>query len=120
MTKTGFKRPIKDLFFLTDLPTVLKFELNDFNNETVTVLENSNVNVLCQASGEPKMVIIRGNGRKEVKSQPAGDKQYKELQRELRFVIARVRCDESGEYICHVNNLVGNDSKTVRLLVQCK
>lgn len=108
-------------FIHSDPPSVLSFQLN-VENQTLTVAENSNVTMLCSANGRPapRMLLIRGSDHQQLTQRPQGDIQLNELNRDLDFFLCQARCQDSGDYICKVDNGVGQDSKTVRLLVQCE
>ncbi|XP_025102816.1 uncharacterized protein LOC112569287 isoform X2 [Pomacea canaliculata] len=102
--------------------TVLRFQLNALNNKTVTVAENSSIEMLCQADGRPtprmSFVSIKDNNR-VLNSKPLGNIQVTEVRQELRHVINQIQCENSGDYRCEVNNGIGQDNQTVRLLVLC-
>lgn len=97
--------------------------MNAVENETIIVNENSSVSMLCQADGRPtppmSLVIIKDNNR-VLSSRPAGVIQVMEETGELRYFINHIQCEDSGDYKCEVDNSVGTDSKTVKLLVLCE
>ncbi|PVD27814.1 hypothetical protein C0Q70_12988 [Pomacea canaliculata] len=96
--------------------------MNAVENETIIVNENSSIEMLCQADGRPtprmSLVIIKDNNR-VLSSRPAGVIQVMEETGELRYFISHIQCEDSGDYKCEVDNGVGIDSKTVKLLVLC-
>ncbi|XP_025102823.1 deleted in malignant brain tumors 1 protein-like [Pomacea canaliculata] len=105
---------------IQDRPAVLSFQLNNVDNKSVTVSENFKVKMSCLASGRPNMVIMKELNKEKLQIQSQedimsikGEKNY------LNHSISNVACQQSGDYRCEVNNDLGNDSQTVRLLVQC-
>ncbi|PVD27768.1 hypothetical protein C0Q70_12940 [Pomacea canaliculata] len=105
----------------TDPSSVLSFKLNAEDNKTVSVSENSNVNMTCVASGRPapRMRLVGGSNRHELMSRAEGDIESHEKSRELSFFMCKAQCEDSGDYTCEVDNGVGNVTQSVMLLVTC-
>ncbi|XP_025103057.1 hemicentin-1-like [Pomacea canaliculata] len=101
-------------------PSVVSFQLNN-ENQTAIVNESSDVNMICAANGRPapRMMLVRGSDGQELKVRPQGEIGFDEERRDLAFFLCKAECQDSGDYRCEVDNGVGHDSKTIRLLVQC-
>lgn len=126
--KRGFYKPFFKSFFFNfvvtlDPSTVLRFRFNGEDNKTVIVAENSRVDLLCQADGRPtpqmSLVSIKDNNHMLSSTSP-GDIQVTESTEELSYTMNQVQCEHAGDYRCEVNNGIGHDSHTVKLLVFCK
>lgn len=99
---------------------MVSFQLNGVNNQSVTVTENSGVDISCVATGRPNIIIKELNKQELCRRSQEVIRPFEKEQSDLNFTLSVFGCQQSGDYRCEVNNELGNDSQTVRLLVQCK
>ncbi|XP_025102194.1 uncharacterized protein LOC112568893 isoform X2 [Pomacea canaliculata] len=102
-------------------PSVLNFSINDMDNMTVNVRENSSVDIKCLCNGRPapSIQLINGTEHFLIQSQPTEDIVINEQSWWVNFTIDQVPCEASGVYRCDVNNSLGQDSQSRTLLVYC-
>ncbi|XP_025102819.1 uncharacterized protein LOC112569288 isoform X1 [Pomacea canaliculata] len=101
---------------------VLNFEINAEARTVVTVAENSSVRMRCEAEGRPspQMTIVSvSNDKQEVASRPRGAVQSPDQRVELTYDLTAAPCEAAGDYRCEVDNGVGQESRNIRLYVEC-
>ncbi|XP_025102812.1 deleted in malignant brain tumors 1 protein-like [Pomacea canaliculata] len=101
---------------------VLNFQINAEARTAVTVAENSSVRMRCEAEGRPSphMTIVSvSNNKQEVASRPRGAVQSPDQRGEVTYDLTAAPCEAAGDYRCEVDNGVGQESRNIRLYVEC-
>ncbi|XP_025100982.1 uncharacterized protein LOC112568095 isoform X2 [Pomacea canaliculata] len=95
---------------------VLSFKIDNKADDIVTVKENTNVSVVCQAEGRqlPTIHLFKRSS----------DNQDLELAStnntlELQYTMTAVKCETTAIYTCKSENNISGDQKYIRLIVSC-
>lgn len=101
---------------LTDASRVLSFKIDNKADDIVTVKENTNVSVVCQAEGRqlPTIHLFKRSS----------DNQDLELAStnntlELQYTMTAVKCETTAIYSCKSENNISGDQKYIQLIVSC-
>lgn len=94
------------------------FLLNGVHNRTVSASEDSTVEMVCQSdTWTPTRIISVVDGDRLLASRSSNEMQSGQL----RYIIKKTRCEDTGDYRCEFANTTGVFyTETVRLLVPCK
>lgn len=107
-----------------DSPSVLNFSINNVDNVTVNIMENSSVDMKCFCNGRPTPSILLINTTETEpflnQSLPTGNISTDKQTGEVTYRVDQVPCEASGIYTCDVTNSIGRDSQNRTLLVYCK
>ena len=99
--------------FVTDKPTII------VHPDAQTKTEGENVNLVCDATGNPPPRISWT--RNGISVDLSGNSRISFSADKKQLTITNVSRTDSGEYRCVANNSVGNDtSNPATLNVQCK
>ncbi|XP_025102832.1 deleted in malignant brain tumors 1 protein-like isoform X2 [Pomacea canaliculata] len=102
-------------------PSIITFFLNYQVDPTVTVTENSDVDMLCEAHGRPnpRMLFISNKDNKVLIDSKQNGVQLSEGKGQITTILRNVQCEDSADYRCEVENSVGRSNQSIRLLVPC-
>lgn len=107
---------------ISDPPSIITFFLNGHVGPTVTVSENSDVDMLCEAHGRPNptMLFITNKDNKVLIDSKQNGVQLSEGKGQITTILRKLRCEDSADYRCELENSVGRSNQSIRLLVPCK
>ncbi|XP_025102888.1 opioid-binding protein/cell adhesion molecule-like [Pomacea canaliculata] len=102
-------------------PSIITFLLNGQVGPSVTVTENSSVDMLCEAHGKPtpRMLFMSDKDNEVWIDSKQDEVQLSEGKGQIATILRKVQCEDSADYRCELENSVGRSNQSIRLLVPC-
>ena len=88
----------------------------------IEINERANITLTCEAIGDPMPTLMWS--RTENLSNRVSMNNYVVLTEDdsvsVNLTIINATREDTGEYVCTANNCVGNDSRSVKIIINCK
>ena len=98
---------------------VIKTSLNNIIRE---LHEESSITFVCEVTGYPTPTIVWSRANRNLSDRVSiSDTAFTEDDSvSVNLTITNATREDTGIYICSADNCIGNDSKSVKIAIQCK
>ena len=93
------------------------------NDTAIEVNEGTNITLTCEAIGDPMPSLMWIRTTEGFSNRGSMDNRTVLTENDsvsVNLTIRNATREDTGEYVCTANNCVGNDSRSVKIIINCK